>query len=128
MITIVSSDGTALREHRDDDDAEPTNAAVTKYNEAVSGAEFGIHCELTPPWPAHKVLREFKVDHRYTGGTHCRPSHHSRDPCTGTHAGFTSFVDGQTHLHKFTFAFVALDVGAYRSISIVVDNVADATR
>jgi hypothetical protein len=76
-ISIVCN-GAALQEYNDDEE-EPNNNIVSKYIEAISGAEFGIHWKLTPPWPPYTVLLEYRLDQKYVAGTYCKLVHFKRE-------------------------------------------------
>ena len=52
----VKCNGANLQEYEDDDD-DPQPDVVTKYVEAVSGAEFGVQWEIIAPWPPHYLVR-----------------------------------------------------------------------
>ncbi|CAN9441428.1 unnamed protein product [Alternaria alternata] len=54
----------ALQEY-DDDEAESSTNAATKYIEATSGSTFDIRFEMTPKWPDNQVLFRTYVDGRH---------------------------------------------------------------
>ncbi|RYN51351.1 hypothetical protein AA0114_g5522 [Alternaria tenuissima] len=54
----------ALQEY-DDDEAESSTNAATKYIEATSGSTFDIRFEMTPKWPDNPVLFRTYVDGRH---------------------------------------------------------------
>jgi hypothetical protein len=108
-ISIVCN-GAALQEYNDDEE-EPNNNIVSKYIEAISGAEFGIHWKLTPPWPPYTVLLEYRLDQKYVAGTYCKLVHFKHPSYSGLDEGVTTTTNGQYFLHKFAFA--ALAIGNY---------------
>ena len=109
QVSIVSDDGTALREYPDND-AEPSDKVISTYIEATSGTQFGIRYELTSPWPIYTLLLYFYVDGRSVAGAYCLESElHQPGPYTRTITGATFAVDGRKFLQKFAFA--ALDIG-----------------
>ena len=108
-ISIVSN-GAALQEYNDDEE-EPNNTVLSKYIEAISGAEFGIHWELTSPWPPYIVLLKYRLDQKRVGSTYCMPVHFKHPSYGGLHEGATTTTNGQSFLHKFAFA--ALTIGKF---------------
>src|SRR5690242_904425 len=105
-ISIVCN-GAALQEY-DDDDQEPHDTMVSKYIEATSGAEFGILCELFPPWPPYTVLLDYFLDHKWVWGTFLEPVNYKRD-FSHLEEGPETISNGQAFRHQFAFA--ALTVG-----------------
>lgn len=108
-ISIVCS-GVILQEHEDEDE-EPNHAVVSRYIEAVSGAEFGIRGVITSPWPPHTILFDIYIDQKKASGAYCEQKRFKPPSCTFTKEGVTTVANGQTYLHKFAFA--ALTVGQY---------------
>lgn len=108
-ISIVCN-GAVLREYDDDDDDEDLPAAViSKYVEAVSGAEFGIQWKISPPWPPYTVLFECWLDQKKASGKFCKPAFFKYPSYIYTEEGATTVLNGQSYLHRFAFA--ALEVG-----------------
>jgi hypothetical protein len=104
----VKCNGASLQEYEDEDeDAQPN--VVTKYVEAISGAEFGVQWEIAAPWPAYTVLFDIYIDQKWVTGRFCKQVHFKPPKCIHLEEGALSVVNGQGFLHKFAFA--ALDVG-----------------
>jgi hypothetical protein len=112
-VSIVSDDGTALREYPDSD-AEPSDKVISSYIEAKSGTGFGIRWELTSPWPVHTLLLYFYVDEEFVDAIYCDSNNYGRGTYARTQTGATSVVNGQELLQKLAFA--ALDIGKYTAI------------
>ena len=55
----------AVLQEYDDDEAESSTNAATKYIEATSGSTFDIRFEMTPKWPDNPVLFRTYVDGRH---------------------------------------------------------------
>ncbi|CAN9292728.1 unnamed protein product [Alternaria alternata] len=55
----------AVLQEYDDDEAESSTNAATKYIEATSGLTFDIRFEMTPKWPDNPVLFRTYVDGRH---------------------------------------------------------------
>jgi hypothetical protein len=104
----VKSNGAALQEYEDDDD-DPQPNVVTKYVEAVSGAEFGVQWEITSPWPPYTILFEYWLDQKKVSGKYCQQIYYGRPCYSHLEEGALAVVNGQEFMHKFAFA--ALTVG-----------------
>ena len=109
-ISIIC-DGAPLQEYddHDDHDEELPATVISKYIEAVSGAEFGIQWQISSPWPPHSVMFEYWLDQKEASGECCTQVNYKGQSYTYTEEGAITVVDGQSYLHKFAFA--ALDVG-----------------
>ncbi len=106
-VSIVCN-GAALQEYDDEDDETQTHV-VSKYIEAVSGAEFGIKCEVSPPWPPNTLLFIYYLDQKWVGGRYAMQISYNPPNWTCIEQGSRTIVDGQSYLHKFAFA--ALTIG-----------------
>lgn len=69
----ISIDNVAVEEHIDDDEEQKPDAVV-KYIEAISGAEFSVDCELSPPWPHHSLLLDIYIDGKWMRGSFLKQS------------------------------------------------------
>lgn len=122
-ISVVCN-GAALQEY-DDDDQEPHDNVVSKYIEATSGAEFGILCELFPPWPPSRVLLKYFLDHKKVCSKFLRPVNYTRN-FKYLRKGSKSLGNGQVYLHQFAFA--ALTVGMLPTYLEVVNLLTNTYR
>jgi hypothetical protein len=106
----ITCNGAILQEYNDDDD-EPQPGTVTKYIESISGAEFGIHWDITSPWPPYTVLFEYFLDQKKASGKYAKSTCFKHPSFVHVEEGATSVVNGQGYLHKFSFA--PLTIGEY---------------
>ncbi|KAJ4986210.1 hypothetical protein SVAN01_08257 [Stagonosporopsis vannaccii] len=114
-ISIVCN-GVALPEY-DDNDQESQNDVISKYIEATSGAEFGILCELSSPWPPYTVHLTYFLDQKRACSKLIRSVKNSssskyKPSYTKLVEGLTTASNGQTYLHKFVFAALNIDESA----------------
>jgi hypothetical protein len=63
----IAVHGVALEEHVDEDDQRREDS-VTKYIEAISGAEYSIKVELQKPWPDSSILIDIYIDGKWVRG------------------------------------------------------------
>lgn len=106
-ITVVCN-GAPLQKY-DDDDEETQPNVVSKYIEAISGAEFGVQWEIFSPWPPYTILFEYWLDQKKISGKYCKPAFFQHPVYIYLEEGASTVPNGQTYLHKFAFA--ALDIG-----------------
>ncbi|KAF2622226.1 hypothetical protein BU25DRAFT_415384 [Macroventuria anomochaeta] len=106
-ISIVCN-GAILQEYEDDDE-EPNHAVVSKYIEAVSGAEFGIRWDVSSPWPPYTILFKYYLDQKKASDRYCRLENFKHPSYIYTEEGATSMVNGQGYLHRFAFAALTVD-------------------
>ncbi|UPX16789.1 uncharacterized protein EKO05_0007175 [Ascochyta rabiei] len=106
-VSVVCN-GAALQEYEDDEDA-PNGTVMTKYVEAVSGAEFHVRWTITKPWPQYTILFELWLDQKYTDSEFAQQKHFNDPSYSSTIEGATSMINGQSFLHKFCFAALTVD-------------------
>ncbi|KAF9693595.1 hypothetical protein EKO04_008533 [Ascochyta lentis] len=106
-VSVVCN-GAPLHEYDDDEDA-PIDTVVTKYVEAVSGAEFGVRWTITQPWPKFSLLFYAYVDRKLVNDAFATQEHFKEPSCSTTIKGADSMVNGQRFLHKFCFAALTVD-------------------
>ncbi|KAJ8111165.1 hypothetical protein OPT61_g6169 [Boeremia exigua] len=104
----IVCDGAALQEY-DDNDEEPQPNSVSKYIEAISGAEFAIRGELTPPWQPSTVLLYYYLDQKQVSGRFLKQVNYRVPSWTALEEGPITVVDGQSFLHKYAFAALRVD-------------------
>jgi hypothetical protein len=99
----------AVLQEYDDDEAESSTNAATKYIEATSGLTFDIRFEMTPKWPDNPVLFRTYVD-----GRHVRDRIAKQEDFRGT--SYEMLVEGSAYTENerwfiTKFAFSALRIG-----------------
>lgn len=103
LKVFVSVGGVALEEHVDEDD-EQKPEAVTKYIEAVSGAEFTVDVELQKPWPDYSVLIDYHLDGKWMRGTFIRQEDFVGTCAKRSAAGIPHSVDKDWYIRNFCFS------------------------
>lgn len=109
--------GVALEEYTDDDEGTHTNV-VSRYVEAISGAELSIKCELTAPWPPYSILLDYHLDQKWMCGNLIRSASYKAPYYSCIREGSKTATNVQTFLHNFTFA--ELTIGKLSSCVEVV--------
>lgn len=103
-VQIVCN-GIPLKEYDDDDNdesAEPNT--VTKYVEAISGAEFQIQHDIMAPWPRHEILFTCIIDKQNIRGALIRKHHYYGRSYRYIKDGVESYNRGQWSTQRFQFA------------------------
>ncbi|CAN9288699.1 hypothetical protein CC77DRAFT_993622 [Alternaria alternata] len=93
----------AVLQEYDDDEAESSTNAATKYIEATSGSTFDIRFEMTPKWPDNPVLFRTYVD-----GRHVRDRIAKQEDFRGT--SYRMLVEGSAYTENerwFTTKFAS---------------------
>jgi hypothetical protein len=100
--------GAPLQEYDDDDDESATPNTVTKYVEAVSGAEFQIQHDITQPWPQHEMLLECIVDQHKVVGAVLNKGNYRGSSYRYVKEGAISYKEGHQFIQRFRFAQLSI--------------------
>jgi hypothetical protein len=108
----VEVDGVALEEY-EDEDAEQANTAtsLTKYIEAVAGANFSLKLTVKPGWTmqADFIAWYIDLDGKQCGGGMVKSSSYDGSrSCTSVRRGIVNGVDGDWTERKFRFADITI--------------------
>jgi len=106
-VEIISNDTTLLE--YDDNDEERARDEVTKYIEAVSGAEFRVFCTLTAPQPETDLLIQLHIDGKWITGKFFRVSDH-RFPSSSVYIRDVYHTVGKDW-YASNFCFSSLTIG-----------------
>lgn len=103
LKVFVSVDGAALEEYVDEDDERQVDS-VTKYVEAISGAEFTIDVELLKPWPGSSILLDFYIDGKFMRGSFIMQKDFTGPSVKICIAGVLHLEGKEWYIRKFCFS------------------------